>query len=266
METSGPETAAITVDNACRVEQAAELLRASRSVLVITGAGLSADSGLPTYRGVGGLYNGRDPDEGLPIESLLSAEVMQARPALTWKYLLQIEEACRGASPNRGHEVIAAMESRFDRVWVLTQNVDGFHRRAGSRNVIDIHGDLHRLRCIHCPHAVTVVDYAGLAIPPRCPACGGVLRPDVVLFGERLPASQLATYRAETAQGFDLVLSVGTTSIFPYIAAPMLDAYHLRKPSVEINPGDTDVTEFVTVKVALRAAVAMGAIWDAYNK
>ncbi len=256
---------AVSPDHTQQIGRVVELLRQSRSLLFITGAGLSADSGLPTYRGVGGLYEGQDPEEGLPIESLLSQEVMYNRPELTWKYLLQIERACRGAKPNRGHEVIAEMESRFERVWVLTQNVDGFHRRAGSRNVIDIHGDLHRLRCIHCPFGQPVSDYAGLDIPPRCPACGGVLRPDVVLFGERLPERQLADYRAETTRGFDLVLSVGTTSIFPYISAPVLDAYHLRKPSVEINPGETDVTEFVAVKLPLGAAVALDTIWKSYH-
>jgi NAD-dependent deacetylase len=256
----------LSPDDARRVGQVVELLRQSRSLLFITGAGLSADSGLPTYRGVGGLYEGQDPEEGLPIEAMLSGEVMQARPALTWKYLLQIEQACRAATPNRGHEVIAAMESRFDRVWVLTQNVDGFHRRAGSRNVIEIHGGLHRVRCIHCPHEQSVADYAGFSIPPRCPACGGVLRPDVVLFGERLPARQFATYQAEAGRGFDLVLSIGTTSVFPYISAPVLDAYHFRRPSVEINPGETDVTEFVTVKVPLGAAEALDMIWAEFNK
>jgi NAD-dependent deacetylase len=253
-------------DVAQRLDQVVELLRRSRSVLFITGAGLSADSGLPTYRGIGGLYEGRDPEEGLPIEELLSKEVMYTRPALTWKHLRQIEEACRAAKPNRGHEVIAEMESRFDRVWVLTQNVDGFHHRAGSRNVIDMHGTLHRLRCVHCLFGQTVADYSGLAIPPRCPACEGILRPEVVLFGDRLPEQQLATYRAETARGFDLVLSVGTTSVFPYISAPVLDAYHLRKPSVEINPGKTDVTEFVTVKLPLRAAAALDEVWTRYNR
>ena len=84
-------------------------------------------------------------------------------------------------------------------------------------------------------------------------------------FQSRLPAKQLATYRAETARGFDLVLSIGTTSVFPYISAPVLDAYHFRKPSVEINPGQTDVTEFVTVKVPLGAATALEAIWSRYN-
>src|SRR5262245_15423379 len=142
---------AVSPDTARLIDQVVELLRRSRSLLFITGAGLSADSGLPTYRGIGGLYEGRDAEEGLPIETLLSKEVMFTRPELTWKYLLQIEQACRAAGPNRGHEVIAEMESRFERVWVLTQNVDGFHRRAGSRNVIEMHGSLHRLRCMHCP-------------------------------------------------------------------------------------------------------------------
>jgi NAD-dependent deacetylase len=243
-----------------------ELLRGSRSLLFITGAGLSADSGLPTYRGIGGLYEGRDAEDGIPIEALLSAEAIAARPDLTWKYLLQIEQACRAAKPNRGHEVIAEMEAAFERVWVLTQNVDGFHRRAGSRNVIDIHGDLHRVRCLRCPYFQPVADYAGLDIPPRCPHCRGVLRPDVVLFGERLPARQLATYQAEVPPGFDLVFSVGTTSVFPYISAPVLDAYHFRKPSVEINPGETDVSEFATIKLPCGAAVALDAVWRAYNR
>jgi len=256
---------ALTHENARRVGQVVELLRASRSVLVITGAGLSADSGLPTYRGVGGLYEDRHPEGNVPIEELMSGEMLAARPDLTWKYLLQIEEAGRHATPNRGHEVIAEMESRFDRLWVLTQNVDGLHRKAGSRNVIDIHGDLHALRCTRCPCQQVVDDYTGLAVPPRCPACRGVVRPEVVLFGERLPAKQLAVYQAETARGFDLVLSVGTTSVFPYISAPVLDAYHFKKPSVEINPGETDVTEFVTVKLALGAAAALDAIWAGYN-
>jgi NAD-dependent deacetylase len=259
-------TDTFTPDDARRVARVVELLCESRSLLFITGAGLSADSGLPTYRGIGGLYEGRDAEDGIPIEALLSREAIQARPELTWKYLLQIEQACRAAAPNRGHEVIAEMEGAFDRVWVLTQNVDGFHRRAGSRNVIDIHGDLHRVRCMRCPYSEPVTDYTGFTIPPRCPACQGMLRPDVVLFGERLPSRQLAAYQAEVPPGFDLVLSIGTTSVFPYISAPVLDAYHFRKPSVEINPGETDVSEFVTVKIPLRAASALNTIWREYNK
>lgn len=256
----------LSPDDTARVEQVAGLLRGARSVLFVTGAGLSADSGLPTYRGIGGLYQDTDPEDDLPIESLLSGETMARRPDLTWKYLLQIERACRGAGPNRGHAVIAEMERHFERVWVLTQNVDGFHHRAGSRNVIDIHGGLHTIRCTRCRYAQDVADYTAFSGVPRCPDCGAVVRPAVVLFGERLPARQLGAYQVETGRGFDVVFSVGTTSVFPYISAPVLDAYHRRTPSVEINPGDTDVTEFVTVKLRLGAAAALDAIWAACNR
>jgi NAD-dependent deacetylase len=247
------------------VEQVVELLRDCKSILFITGAGLSADSGLPTYRGIGGLYEGKDPEENIPIEVLLSGKALATRPDLTWKYLMQIERASRDAKPNRAHAVIAEMETHFDRVWVLTQNVDGFHRQAGSRNVIDIHGDLHSIRCTRCRYVREVENYSEFSLPPNCPECRGLLRPEVVLFGEQLPTKQLADYDRETKLGFDLVFSIGTTSVFPYIANPVLDAYHFRKPSVEINPGDTDVTEFVTVKLRLGAAAALNAIWNMYN-
>ncbi len=256
---------ASNVVDARLVGKVVELLRASRSVLFITGAGLSADSGLPTYRGVGGLYVDRNVGQGMPIEVLLSAETLESRPELVWKYLQEAEKACPVVEPNGGHEVIAEIESAFDRVWVLTQNVDGLHGRAGSRNLIEIHGRIHRVRCVVCPHNRMVPDYAGLGSSPRCPECNGPLRPDVVLFGEPLPARQLAAYQANIPPGFDLVFSIGTTSVFPYISAPVLDAYHFGKPTVEINPGKTDVSEFVTVKLPCGAAAALEAVWDRYK-
>lgn len=202
----------------------------------------------------------------MPIERLLSREMIARRPDLSWKYLLQIEQACRAAKPNRGHEVIAETEAAFERVWVLTQNVDGFHRQTGSRNLIEIHGELHRVRCMRCAYSKPVADYLGFELPPRCPECAEVIRPDVVLFGERLPALQIATYEAEISLGFNLVFSVGTTSVFPCIAAQVRNAYRFGKPSAEINPGVTDVSQFVTVKLPLRAASALDAIWRQYNR
>src|SRR5512135_1950332 len=103
-----------------------EFLKNSRSILFVTGAGISADSGLPTYRGIGGLYNQGTTEEGIPIEMALAGDMLSSRPEVTWKYLAQIESRCRGARPNRAHEVIARMEKAFERVWVLTQNIDGF--------------------------------------------------------------------------------------------------------------------------------------------
>ncbi len=130
----------------CSIEQSigkiVALLKKAGSILFITGAGTSADSGLPTYRGVGGLYEDKDTQDGIPVEMAMAGEMLDSQPTVTWKYLSQIESNCRGATFNQAHKVIAEMERCFERVWVLTQNVDGFHRAAGSKNVIEIHGSL----------------------------------------------------------------------------------------------------------------------------
>jgi NAD-dependent deacetylase len=241
-------------------------LRRARSLLFVTRAGMSADSGLPTYRGVGGLYDRDDTEEGHPIEEMLSGEMFRERPEWTWKYLRQIEQACRGAKYNRGHAVIAEMEQHFPRVWTLTQNVDGFHRDAGSRNVIAIHGELHEIRCTGCPWRETVSDYTHVADLPRCGCCSAVLRPDVVLFGEMLPEAGVRELRHQLREGFDLVFSVGTTSVFPYISSPVELARQRDKPTVEINLGTTRVSGMVRYRLALGAAVALEAIWARYNE
>jgi NAD-dependent deacetylase len=248
------------------VDQIAGHLLRCRSVLFVTGAGMSADSGLPTYRGVGGLYDQGETVEGFAIEEMLSGEMFRRRPEWTWKYLRQVEGACRGAAFNRGHAVIAEMESHFPRVWTLTQNVDGFHRSAGSRNVIAIHGELQTIRCTGCARRETVADYSGLGELPTCPDCSAVLRPDVVLFGEMLPEAGLRTLKAELREGFDIVFSVGTSSVFPYISFPVELARQRDRPAVEINPGTTPVSALVTHRLALTASVALEAIWARYNE
>jgi NAD-dependent deacetylase len=244
------------------LETVASWLRGASSVLFITGAGISADSGLPTYRGIGGLYEDADTPEGIPIEEALSGEMMRRHPAIPWKYIHQIEASARGASFNRAHAILAEAESRFERVWVLTQNVDGLHRKAGSKNVIDIHGDVHHLLCTACEHRATVEDYSNLAPLPRCPDCGAPLRPDVVLFGELLPLAKVETLERELLHGFDVVFSIGTTSVFPYIARPVIEARMRRKATVEINPGETLISGDVDVKLEMRAAEACEALWD----
>ena len=243
---------------------AAVMVKARRA-LFITGAGISADSGLPTYRGVGGLYDGVDPDEGLPIEVLLSGEMMRARPEVAWKYIRQVERACRGAEPNRGHHVLAELGKRLERAVVLTQNVDGFHRKAGSEHVLEIHGNLHDLRCTRCPWRTSVSDYAQLAMPADCPECRGLVRPDVVLFGEPLPDSALSALEEELARGFDVVFAIGTSALFPYIARPILVAKSEGVPTIEINPGKTDLSDIVDYRIRASAKTALKAIWAAYR-
>ncbi len=243
------------------LDAVAALLARVRRILFITGAGISADSGLPTYRGIGGLYHERLTAEGLTIEEALSGEMMARRPDVAWRYIAEIEANCRGARPNAAHRLIAAMEHEKPLVCVLTQNVDGLHRAAGSRNLIEIHGTVHRLRCMECPHSRPVPDYAGLQIPPACPVCGGVMRPDVVLFGEDLPCGAIDRLEDVLAAGVDAVVSIGTTSVFPYIAGPVVWAWRAGVPTVEINPGDTEVSHIVDRRLQMGAAEAMSELW-----
>jgi NAD-dependent deacetylase len=158
------------------------------------------------------------------------------RPELTWKYLLRVEKACRSTTCNAGHRMIARLERRLEKVVVLTQNVDGFHRAAGS-------------------------SYAGLPNLPRC-HCGGVERPDVVLFGETLPDAKMESLLAELSRGFDMVLSVGTSGLFPYIRLPMIRAKVYGWPSVDINPSRSEMTTHASYHLALRAAEACEGLWQ----
>ena len=254
------------MDTLTAIDRIARRLAAARRVLFITGAGISADSGLPTYRGVGGLYNDEATEDGLPIELALSGDVFAIRPDITWKYLAQIERNCRGALPNSAHRAIAALDQLMTRVVVFTQNVDGLHRKAGSSDLIEIHGNLHELVCTACDHDETVEDLAGRALPPRCPACGGILRPNVVLFGEVLPAGAMRRFSDALEDGIDMLFTIGTSGVFPYIAEPVVWAARAGIPTVEINPVQTRLTPFVEHHLPLGAAAAMTAIMAALDR
>lgn len=254
------EPAGIAPDPADVAAAAATLCQA-RSVLFVTGAGVSADSGLPTYRGAGGLYTGDGLERGMPVERILSAETLEERPELTWDVLAALERSGRGTRPNRAHEVIALLQDRIPRCVVLTQNVDGLHGDAGSRDVIEIHGTTRALRCTRCPRRERVADWSRLSFPPRCPDCGAVVRPDVVLFGETLPEEAVGRLHGELARGFDAVFVVGTTAVFPYIVLPVQLAPLWGAPSVEVNPEESEVSALVDVRVRAGAAAALDAIW-----
>lgn len=232
-------------------------LEGARRALFVTGAGISADSGLPTYRGVGGLYDSEITDEGLRIEEALSGEMFSVRPDITWKYLIQIEENCRGARPNAAHRAIARLERHLERVMVFTQNVDGLHRAAGSTDIVEIHGNLQELACTVCDYEAAAGDMSRREVPPRCPSCGGVLRPKVVLFGEALPEDELDRFIDAFQEGFDIVFSIGTSSIFPYIVQPVVFAASNGIPTVEINPARTQLSDMVDYYLPLGAAEAM---------
>lgn len=244
-----------------------QLMHQSKSLLFITGAGMSAESGLPTYRGVGGLYDVDTTSEGLSIEEILSGAMLLSSPELTWKYLMQIAEACGRATFNRGHAVLSEIERHFDRVWIVTQNVDGFHQAAGSKNVIDLHGDLHELKCTQCDFHDRLENdgHAQLSLPPMCPNCQSLLRPDVVLFGEMLPTEKTDRMYSELSDGFDMVFSIGTSSVFRYISWPIEVARQSGVPTVEINPGVSDVSHLVDIQLSLPAAKTLDEIWEQFQ-
>jgi NAD-dependent deacetylase len=244
------------------LNKVAQHLKQAERVLFITGAGMSADSGLPTYRGIGGLYNGRLTAHQVPIEVALSGQMLTTSPEITWQYLYEIEQACRGASYNRGHEIIKKIQEYIPDTWILTQNIDGFHRQVGCKKLIEIHGRLYDLFCTHCDYETTVENYLNLPIPPKCPKCGHLVRPDVVLFGEMLPDSALSVLTKQLTQGFDVVFSIGTTSVFPYISAPVQMARQQKRITVEINPSTTEVSHLVSYRLIGGATDMLTQLWQ----
>ena len=242
--------------------QVGRALQQAKRVCVLTGAGISADSGLPTYRGIGGLYNDIEVEAGLPIEEILHERTLVRDPALTWKYVFEIGEACRRATYNDAHSILATWSERFE-LTLVTQNIDGFHKDSGSDQVIELHGNLRELRCIKCESEYTfeIVNIADL--PPFCSVCGGLIRPRVVLFGEMLPLSALAKYQAALARGFDVIIAIGTTAGFPYIQEPVIEFSRAGGTTVEINPDTTILSQHVSFRIPLSAAEALKCI-DAF--
>lgn len=239
----------------------AQLICDAERILFITGAGISADSGLPTYRGIGGLYHNQNTDEDIPIEAALSSSMFSSNPEIAWKYLWQIALACSQATYNQAHEVIAAIEQYKPQTWVLTQNVDGLHRAAQTQNLIEIHGRISTLLCTQCSYQTTLDKFMTqkphqIGHLPKCPLCGGLIRPDVVLFGESLPTAAISELESVLEKGLDLVCLIGTSALFPYIFEPVAHARAIGIPTIEINPGETILSPIVNYRIPLGAASA----------
>ena len=218
--------------------------RRPRTVAVFTGAGVSADSGIPTFRGQGGLWRDFRPEE------LATPEAFERNPLLVWEWYEWRRTLVREAKPNHAHLAIARLHDAV----VVTQNVDGLHARAGSRDIIELHGSLFRTRCTRDG---AIADASGpfTELPPRC-ACGGLLRPDVVWFGEMLPPGAFERATREVANA-DLLLVIGTSGVV-YPAAGLVSMHDGL--SIEINP---QASNACTISVEARAAEVTPAIVDA---
>ncbi len=237
----------------------ASALERVRSVGVITGAGISTESGIQAYRGVGGVYD--DPDAGDRLVDALTGGTLRTDPDRTWRAVADLARRAEGAAPNAAHHAIARLEDGVERFVLLTQNVDGLHRAAGSRNIIDIHGDLSRTQCMRCFAFSDPPDWHAIEGAPRCD-CGGTLRPDVVLFEEMLPQRKLLAIQDELIDHApDLILVVGTTALFEYIAMPVYAA-GVGTLTVEVNPEPSAVTRAVDFYLPARAGTAVPQIVD----
>jgi len=211
---------------------AARSVARARRLVVFTGAGVSKESGIATFR---------EPETGLwaqydPMD-LATREAYVRDPAFVWSWYEHRFGAAAAASPNPGHIAIAELESLLPRVSVVTQNIDGLHQRAGSSDVIELHGSMFRFKCLPGKHTGFVLeDFAGQDVkPPRCPECGEPLRPDVVWFGEALPGDAIDSAQALSA-ACDVMLVVGTSGVvYPAAAMPLLAA-EAGATVIDVNP------------------------------
>ncbi len=245
-----------------------DALRQAERIMVLTGAGVSAESGVPTFRdGQTGLWAQLKP------EDVASREGYLRDPARAWAWYAGRRRELRAARPNPAHRALATMERRVPGFVLTTQNIDGLHQQAGSRHVVELHGNIHRVRCFdedevieawEDPDLPEEADRAGVE-PPRCSRCGGYLRPDVVWFGELLPPRAL--YAAvEAARQCDLFISVGTSGLVEPAASLGFEALARGARVVEVNPERTPLTRYATFALAGPAGEVLPALvgrtWD----
>jgi NAD-dependent deacetylase len=235
--------------------QAAELIKKSDWISAFTGAGMSVESGIPPFRGTDGIWNQYDP-------RLLELSYYNANPEKCWVTIKEIFYDFFGrAQPNPGHIVLAEMEAAGMLKALITQNIDDLHSRAGNKNVIEFHGNSRFLLCRACGRKYEAASVDLSRLPPRCAACGEILKPDFVFFGESIPFDALSKSRFAAGRT-DCMLVIGTTGeVYPAAAMPQQAAQSLAH-IIEINPDPSAYTDAITeVYLPLPAGEALPRLW-----
>ena len=232
------------------IVQAARRIARSHLSIALTGAGISVESGIPPFRGKGGLWEKVDPMKYAHIDAY------QRNPAEVWDVLFMgLKDVLDRAAPNDGHRGLYALEAMGRLQTIITQNIDGLHQAAGNRDVIEFHGTFADQRCMQCDVRIASRRVSLERLPPRC-ACGGILRPDVVMFGEMIPMHHLQ--RAQMlASNCDLMLVVGTSATVEPAAYLPVIAKRTGATIIEINPEATPLTHHVSDITLLGGAGAM---------
>jgi NAD-dependent deacetylase len=227
-------------------------------VAVLTGAGVSAESGVPTFRGERGLWRSFRP------EQLATPEAFRRDPALVWEWYDWRRGLIGACAPNAAHEMLAEMEALLPDFTLITQNVDGFHQAAGSRNVLELHGNIWRTRCLECDHVLEDHRVPLPEIPLCCSECGALLRPDVVWFGEPLPQDVLeAAWTAVTR--CRLMLVIGTSAVVHPAASLPLVALQNGARLVEVNPAETPLSPHAHEVLRGPAAELLPTWWETHR-
>ncbi len=236
--------------------EVAELLVKKRSAVALTGAGVSAESGIPTFRGPGGLWTFYRP------EDIATPEAFERDPEKVWRWYRMRLEKIFEAKPNPGHYALAEMERLGILNCVITQNVDELNRLAGNKCVVELHGSIRRIRCVSCGYVERLEDLSKLDnLPPKCLRCGSIMRPDVVLFGEPIPMREWTRALTETYKA-EIMLIVGTSgSVYPAALLP-----HIAKERgsliIEINPEETELSYIADIKIRARSGEALPEILE----
>ncbi len=222
----------------------------ARAVAVLTGAGISAESGLGTFRGAGGLW------DTVRVEDYATPEAFARRPQAVWNWYADRWRAMRAAEPNAGHRAIVRLQELFPSCLVMTQNIDGLHQKAGSKGVLELHGGLRWARCSGCGERIEMDDAIELvAAPPRC-GCGDTFRPDVVWFGEMLPVGALERAVA-AAEACGVFLTVGTSGTVMPAASLIATAADAGAVVVEVNPERSAMSGFAHINLDEKAGIAL---------
>lgn len=233
-------------------------MRRSHRCVVLTGAGISAESGVPTFRGKEGLWGKFRPEE------LATMEGFVANPSIVWEWYKWRRTLLDSVRPNPGHHALVDMEPLFDRFVLITQNVDGLHRLAGSREVLELHGNIKRNKCLRCNEPFPTETDIDPGHIPTCPSCGGQIRPDVVWFGEMLNEVIINRAFKESARA-DIFFSVGTSALVHPAAALPVEAKQGGAVLIEVNIEETPLTAYADFHIPAASGEFLPRLVEAFR-
>lgn len=235
-----------------------EKLISAKKIVFFTGAGISAESGIPTFRGADGIWNKMKPEE------LASFDGFMKNPNLVWEWYQYRRNIIHNVQPNAGHIAIAEFEKFYD-VTVVTQNIDNLHRRAGSKKIFELHGNIERNYCINCHTFYNDIKLSENKFVPKCEKCGGLIRPDVVWFGEMLPQDQF-TGGETAAEWSDICFVLGTSAVvYPAAYIPQ-SAKRAGSYLVEVNIEETELSPYTDYSIFGKAGEILPEVLNVVKK